>query len=432
MTIKINSLEIENVKRVKAVSLQPSANGLTVIGGKNAQGKTSVLDAIAWALGGDKNRPSQAKSTNSVLPPHIHVELSNGIVVERTGKNSALKVFDPSGRKGGQQLLNEFVESLALDLPKFMNLNSKDKARTLLDIVGIGPELAKLEMDEQAVYNQRLEVGRIADKKKAYADTLESYPDAPSEPVSASELIRQQQEILAKNGENQRKRESLADLQRRDADLQAAIKRLKEQYDTCMAEHQDMLVSIATASKSVAELQDESTAELEASIANIDAINVKVRANQEKIRATQEAEDVSGQYADLEAKIIDVRKAKLSLLEGANLPLSGLTVTDGELSYNGQAWDCMSSSEQLKVATAIVRRLNPQCGFVLMDKLEQMDVETMQEFGAWLEAEGLQVIATRVSTGGECSLIIEDGTVKEEMEVPEPVPVITKKWGDEF
>ena len=54
MTVKINSLELENVKRIKAVQLEPAANGLTIIGGKNGQGKTSVLDAIAWALGGDR------------------------------------------------------------------------------------------------------------------------------------------------------------------------------------------------------------------------------------------------------------------------------------------------------------------------------------------------------------------------------------------
>ncbi len=69
----------------------------------------------------------------------------------------------------------------------------------------------------------------------------------------------------------------------------------------------------------------------------------------------------------------------------------------------------MSGSDQLKVSTAIVRHLNPNCGFVLLDKLEQMDLDTLAEFGAWLEAEGLQAIATRVSTGGECSILIEDG-----------------------
>lgn len=120
MAMKINKLEIENVKRVKAVRLEPAADGLTIIGGNNRQGKTSVLDAIAWALGGDRFRPSQPQREGSVVPPNLHIVMNNGLIVERKGKNSALKVIDPSGNKGGQQLLNEFVEQLALDLPQFM------------------------------------------------------------------------------------------------------------------------------------------------------------------------------------------------------------------------------------------------------------------------------------------------------------------------
>lgn len=96
--VKINALEIENVKRVKAVSLKPAESGLTIIGGRNGQGKTSVLDAIAWALGGDKHRPSEAARDGSVLPPSLKVTLSNGLVVERKGKNSSLKVTDPAGK----------------------------------------------------------------------------------------------------------------------------------------------------------------------------------------------------------------------------------------------------------------------------------------------------------------------------------------------
>mgnify|MGYP003237100150 FL=1 len=49
-----------------------------------------------------------------------------------------------------------------------------------------------------------------------------------------------------------------------------------------------------------------------------------------------------------------------------------------------------------------------------------MDTDTLQDFGAWLEREGLQVIATRVSTGDECSVIIEDGMVKNEEPAVKP------------
>ena len=114
------------------------------------------------------------------------------------------------------------------------------------------------------------------------------------------------------------------------------------------------------------------------------------------------------------------------MLDSVDLPLPGLTVKEGRLLYNNVHWDSMSGSDQLKVATAIVRKLNPECGFVLMDKLEQMDSDTLQEFAAWLEKENLQVIATRVSTGDECSIIIEDGMVKDSVEAIEDRPAYVK------
>ena len=106
------------------------------------------------------------------------------------------------------------------------------------------------------------------------------------------------------------------------------------------------------------------------------------------------------------------------------MPLPELGVKDGELIYKGQQWDGMSGAEQLMVATAIIRKLNPECGFVLMDKLEQMDQETLKEFSEWLTNEGLQVIATRVGTDDSCSIIIEDGYIKDST----PQSVENKKW----
>lgn len=413
MTVKINSLAIENVKRVKAVQMELAQNGLTVIGGRNGQGKTSVLDAIAWALGGDKFKPSNAARDSSTLPPEIHIELSNGLIVERKGVKSALKVIDPSGEKAGQKLLDSFIEKLALDLPKFMGMNSKDKANTLLQIIGIGDELAELDAKEAQRYNRRLEIGRIAKTKRSYADELEYYPDAPTEPVSASDLIKQQQEILAQNGENQRKREQLAKMTEEHETITLQIAQLKASLEEAQTKQESLLADIETAQKTVAELVDESTEELETNIAQVDDINRKVRANQEKGKAQAEAEELSAEYNGLTAEIEAVKEAKNELLNKADLPLPELGVKDGELIYKGQQWDGMSGAEQLMVATAIIRKLNPECGFVLMDKLEQMDQETLKEFSEWLTNEGLQVIATRVGTDDSCSIIIEDGYVKE-------------------
>ena len=412
--IKINKLELENVKKIKAVALTPSANGLTIIGGNNAQGKTSVLDAICWALGGNKYKPSSPQNNASVIPPNLNITLSNGLVVERTGKNSTLKVTDPNGNKGGQQLLDEFIEQLAIDLPKFMESSSKDKANTLLQIIGVGDQLALLEKEEKELYNERLAIGRIADQKKKFAKEQEYYQDAPKDLVSPSELIQKQQEILAKNGENQRKRENVARIEQDVAFFTKEVNSLKIQLNNKQEQLNISLADLEIAKKDAIDLIDESTEELEQSIANIDEINRKVRANLDKEKAEDEAREYERQYESLTCKITEVRDSKTELLKGAQLPLEGLSVEDGELTYNNQKWDNMSGAERLKVSTAIVRKLNPKCGFVLLDKLECMDMDTLNEFGRWLEDEGLQAIATRVSTGDECSIIIEDGYVKEE------------------
>ena len=425
-SVKINSLEIENVKRVRAVKIVPTQNGLTVLGGRNNQGKTSILDSIAWVLGGNRFRPSNPQREGSVIPPTLKVTLNNGIVVERKGKNSDLKVTDPSGQKAGQQLLDSFVEQLALDLPKFMASSGKEKAQTLLKIIGVDEQLAKLNYEETSKFNERQAVGRIADQKTKFAKEMPYFEEVPKELVSVSELIHQQQEILARNGENQRKRENLHKLEEK-------MQQINEQMEVLLKQQTQVQNDLQIARMDAVDLHDESTAELERNISEVEEINRKVRANLDKEKAEEDAKQYENQYMALTNDIEKIRKQKNDLLASADLPLDELSVEDGELIYKGQKWDGMSGADQMKVSTAIIRKLNPQCGFVLLDKLEQMDVETMQEFNHWLEAEGLQAIATRVSTGGECSLIIEDGYVvgADQKPAEEPVQSIpTWKAGD--
>ena len=429
MSVKIMALEAENVKRIKAVALTPAPTGLTLVGGNNNQGKTSVLDALAWALGGEKFRPDAAVREGAVAPAHLKVKLSNGVVVERKGKNSSLTVTDPTGRRSGQQLLNAFVEPLALDLPRFMDASDKEKADILLRIIGIGDALQTRDREIKALYDKRTFTGQLAQQKKNFAEELIYYPDAPEEPVSASDLIRQQQAILARNGENQRLRSQYAELKSQEQQCVDEMKRTRERineleklYHELDVKHTKLFMQRKNAEKTVEQLQDESTAELEASIRGIEETNRKVRANCEKSRATDEAARYASEYDQLTEAIAQKRADRMALLNGADLPLPGLSVEDGLLTYQGRHWKDMSGSDQLRVAAAIVRRLNPDCGFVLLDKLEQMDMTTLNEFSRWLEAEGLQAIATRVSTGSECQIIIEDGMVKGADTPSEPNP----------
>lgn len=436
MSVKIASLELENVKRIHAVELEPAQDGLTVIGGKNAQGKTSVLDALAWALGGDKMKPADPNRKGGATPARLRVELSNGIVVERKGKNGSLHVTDTTGKKAGQQLLNDFISQLALNIPRFMNGSDADKATALLQTLGIDAELAKIDGSIRATFQDRQLVGRDAKAKRAHAEKLPHHGDAPAEPVSAAELIQKQQAILARNGEKLKAKQDAEDTAKkaefartavsasnmRVADLEQQLTEARAELARRTKEAEEAEEKAKVLAQSTAELVLESTEEIESSIANIETINNHVRDNQAKAEADAEAVRVEQEYDGLTQKLEDLRAKRRGLLDGAPLPLPELSIDDeGALTYKDHTWGDMSGAEQLVVATAIVRATKPECGFVLVDKLEQFDTDELAKFGEWAKSEGLQIIGTRVATDDSCTVVIVDGRI-EGQDLAEPAP----------
>lgn len=415
--VKILCFSAGNFKALKAFYCEPKPEGLTVIGGGNGAGKSSCLDALAFAVGGARYRPSNPKREGAIGDTSLHVDLSNGITVERKGKNLSLTVTDREGARHGQELLDAFISNIAIDLPRFYNASSKDKAHMILDTLGIEEKLAELARREKEKYDTRTVVGREADRKQKAAEDMPWHEDAPEEPVSVADLIKQQQEILSRNGIRAEHKRNLESYKAKVADIDSRVKALLGEKSELLDKINDVQCAVSN------DGEEESTAELEAQIANFEETNRKVAKNAERTRRLEEADALSDQRDALTKEIEEVRAERLALLKDADFPLDGLSVNDGgELVYNGQPWDCMSGSQQLIVSCAIASRVNPSCRFVLMDKLEQLDLDTLKEFDAWLKTQDLQCIATRVSTGGECSLIIEDGEVKEGEKRPVLVP----------
>lgn len=424
MSCKITKLELENVKRVRAVEITPAQTGLTTIGGKNCQGKTSILDAITYALGGEKYRPSNLQREGSSAEANIRLTMSNGLIVERSGKNAALKVIDPSGARAGQRLLDSFVEELALNLPKFMAMKNDEKARVLLSILGIEDQLKAIDAEEKSAYDERTMQGRIADQKEKYAAEMPEWHDVPEEPMTPAALVAESQQIMARNAARANARANISQLAKQEMAARekakakdARIAEIKAMLEQAEKEYSDALTAAKTIHDEIEKARiipidaDESTAEIERKLAELEEINGKVRANSDKQKAIDDAENARQKYIVLTATVEEVRAKRRKLLESVKLPLPGLGVENGELVYNGQKWDCMSGMEQVKVAAAIIRQRKPECGFILLDKLEAFDLEQLSALSEWLKSENLQAIATRVSTGDECSIIIEDGLV---------------------
>jgi hypothetical protein len=430
--VKITALEIENIKRVRAVSLDCTAQALTVIGGKNGQGKTSILDTIMWLLGGDRYRPSQP-IREGAEEGYAKITMDNGLTVERRGKNSSLKVTSADG-KGGQALLNQFVNAFALDLPRFMQATGKEKAQKLLDsFPTLGPELQRLNAEAKSIFEERHAIGVIADRKAKYASELPFDPSAPDKPLSGADMAARMQAALSANARNDalrhdaaRARDAIRAAQARVAmtdrrvnELKAALEEAALEAARATADLDRATTSAAAAAATAQDLTDQDTTSIKKELEQIDSLNARVRANESKRNAEAEAEHLKENYQALTDKLETVRTRRLELLASVTMPLPGLSIDEeAELVFNGQRWDCMSGSEQLRVATAISAAMKPECGFVLLDKLEVMDTETLHDFGAWLQTRNLQAIGSRVSVGEECSIIIDDGAAKEDVDAP--------------
>lgn len=420
--VKISALQLENVKRVRAVQLVPYRDGLTVIGGRNGQGKTSVLDAIAYALGGENFRPSQVQNAEGINPAIIRVELDNGLVVTRSGKNCALKVTDPSGARSGQRLLDGFVEKLALDLPKFMQQSSREKASAILRTLGIEDRLTDIANREKAAAAARRDAAVRLDQATKAAMAMPEYPDVPDEPVSVAELMDELAENDAHNAIIAQARQDIERARDAIASNDANKRGLMEQIDglrqriAALEKESSRLAGVIADNEEIAAEEPYDGQDIRDRIAQAGDVNAKVKANADKREATERSWELKAEHERLDKQLEGIRDERRQLLASVRMPLDGLIVEDGELVYNGQRWDCMATSEQLVVAVSICHAVNPKCGFVLLDRLEAFDVTQLGKFDEWLRAHGLQAICTRVSTGDECTIVIEDGIAAKDEE----------------
>ena len=347
-----------------------------------------------------------------------------------------------------------------------MDAGDREKATILLDTLGIRDKLAELDDREKILYDERTEIGRVALSLKKHADEMPYHHDAPEQEISAATIIEKQRLAVERNNANAAVRKEyesmsgkLSEFYRQLAEFDAETSRLEEAFaEKIKEENRNLQSALNENSTRIAQLEEEivrlreqrnaitgrhtskieelnrveqnrrsaRTQKRDAGTKMMDELKGKIEEKRKQAeslpedidlsaftgdRAATEAKAKENEYAEYTAKVEAVRRERMELLASVKMPLAGLTVKDGLIYYNGQRWDCMSGSERLIVGTSIVRAVNPNCGFVLMDKLEQMDLNSLDEFDEWLKRENLQVIATRVSTGDECAIVIEDGKV---------------------
>lgn len=474
--MKVKHFTMQNVKGVNLFDYEFPLSGTTVLGGKNNQGKTSVLNGMQYAIGGEAYRPTNYHKDDTAGESFLQMVFSNGIVAQRIGDSADLKVFDENGKVSRQKLLDQFITKFALDLPKFLNGSDKDRAEILLKALHLEDEVNKLDDAITSEYEERTIIGRIRDQKKKAGKEMPFHEGVPDAELSPSDILSRMQEVNVRNAKIQAAKQELdkhnADLVRLvetgekieaaldrvdgetkslcekvDEDCKAKVASIEEQIrklqdsiksakDFAMS-HKEQIVKSSEVNKSAlarqkeendkavedlsdkiaaAETQDftlEDTSSFQRELDAVEETNIKVRENIARAKVLKEADDQALKYDEKTAVIEDLRKQKDALLQGAGLPYPGLSVENKVVTLNGKAWDCMSESMKIRVGCAIVMRINPSCKFMFVDKLEQLDSDSLAELDQFAKDHDIQIIGTRVTTDPEdCTLIIKNGYIE--------------------
>ncbi len=422
---KIIKLTSENVKRLQAVEITPQGN-LIVIGGKNEAGKSSVLDSIEYALGGQPDAKMPVRRGEEKA--HIVLDLGE-LVVKRTfsaNGNSSLVVTNADGARQltPQTILDKMVGKLTFDPLAFSRQKPAEQAETLRVLVGL--DFAEHDAKQQKLYDERTILNRDVKALQSRLAAMPSHADAPTEEVSVANILSDQQKASEENQANASKRtiakESAAtEARAMDActGIEREIKRLTDLLDDAKLklDAQRQVVSIATqdanaAALAAADLMDINLAPFREKVSKVEADNRKMREN--KLRsATQlsfrakekEADELTKQIDALDSK----RKKKTA---SAKYPIEGLMFEAGGVTFDGIPFDQCSSAKQLRVSVAIGLALNPTLKVLLIRDGSLLDEDSMKLVAEMAAKADAQVWMERVGVDASTSVVIEDGSVK--------------------
>jgi len=423
---KIIRMQAENVKRLSAVEITPDGN-VVIVGGDNGAGKSSVLDSIAFALGG-KGAQCEIPLRAGEKKGYTVVE-TDDIVVKRTfteGGGGTLRVLNKQGMeyKSPQKILDAMVGTLAFDPLAFMRLKPKEQADALRELFGI--DVSDIELRLKQIYDERTIVNRQArDLEGKVRDHL-YYEDAPKEEISTAALLAELDTARTHNGENNGFRGQYADhlaavgrvecevqeIDEKIGHLKAALALAKAAREELLEQQKSYEGKTEALKAYVDQLVDIDLDPIRERMKAADNINRRVRVNIAYSEKASEMTALHEKANDLTLAIQELDNEKTARFESANLPVPGLTVDEGRVLFNGLPLSQCSQAEQLRISVAMGMAQKSNLRVMLIREGSFLDANNMALLKQLAEEHDAQIWLEVVGDRDDCSVVIEDGSVR--------------------
>jgi DNA repair exonuclease SbcCD ATPase subunit len=409
---RIIGLKVRNVKRLQAVDFQPDPDQAIVgVGGKNASGKTSLLDSIMYALAGTKSIPDDA-IRKGAKKGEIEIELDD-YTVKRiiTQKGARLEIKGKDGKvyASPQNLLDEMTGSLTFDPLRFQRLGEtaagrREQAEIVKRLVGL--DFRGLDDDRAKLYGQRQDVNRELKQATARLEATPHYSGVPKNEISLNDLSRALQAAMQQNRQNAESRHELVRLQEKIDETERRIEQLQQE----LAQRRAMLIQQQEVCEKLEDADEES---LQGQMENAEQTNQKVRANKEREKLLLQQMDLQARSDKLTGEISDIDQQKQARLAEAKMPVPGLTFNEDGVEHEGIPFENCSSAEQLKISVAMGIAMNPKLRIMLIRDGSLLDEDSRQTLRLMAEQNDCQCWVEFVGSDEECAIVIEDGLAQE-------------------
>lgn len=406
---KIIRMEAENVKRLRAVEITPDGS-LVVIGGRNAQGKTSVLDAIEYTLGGSPNinKPIRdgERSARTVVETDEYV-----ITRTYTEKGSKLKVESKNGgvMNSPQTLLDDFIGKLSFDPLAFSRMDAKRQVETLRDILGV--DFTDLDNERKNAYDERTFVNREIKSLQAQADALDVDIPENIKEVSISELSQKLQEISRLENEKSAAENAIETTKRDICKVERQIDLLQKELEAGSKRLSDLDNDLSNINL-LLENTDHSKEEMQEKINKAEETNRKVQEQKNKAELLNRINGAEKESSRLTERIQAIDEEKQKVISSAKFPIEGLSFDQDQILFDDIPFNQCSGAEQLKISLAMGLALNPKLKVILIRDGSLLDENNLKIVSEMAEKSDAQVWIERVGEGEEVSVIIEDGAIK--------------------
>lgn len=402
--MKIVSLQAENIKILKAVQITPDG-AMICVGGRNGVGKSSVLDSILYALGGEGTIPGKPIRDGETTAK-IVLNLGD-LVIHRTftekGTKLVVKNKDGSTFSSPQSMLNQLTSALTFDPLEFVNSKPQAQLEILKKVLGI--DFSEQDAEYKRLFDERTDVNRRGKDLKARVDAMRRHEDTPNEEVHISELTTKYSSALAQKTQLQ--------------DLKAKLQRFSDELEQLRSRAVIVKQEIVNTEKEIELLNTttiEDPQELQKQISSAEEVNKRVRENKQYDNLTSTLGVMRAKSQSLTEQLNAVVEHKEKVLRETQLPIEGLGFNEAGVTLNSVSFDQCSTAEQIKISVAMGLAMNPKLKVLLIREGSLLDEDNLKLIAEMAAANEAQVWIERVSKGSECQVIIEDGMVADTSE----------------